>query len=96
MLSLRLGKNEFIELNDCDRDQLPPIHGEARVRRDPSSTPCAGMVSNRRVQNERLSPLTLSPAPMRGFFFSGCSADWLKMKNPAAPAVKREAEEDWG
>jgi hypothetical protein len=22
--------------------------------------------------------------------------DWLKMKNPAAPAVKREAEEDWG
>jgi bifunctional non-homologous end joining protein LigD len=27
---------------------------------------------------------------------SGPSADWLKMKNPAAPAVKREAEEDWG
>jgi hypothetical protein len=22
--------------------------------------------------------------------------DWLKIKNPAAPAVKREAEEDWG
>src|SRR4029077_18799038 len=21
---------------------------------------------------------------------------WLKVKNPAAPAVKREAEEDWG
>jgi bifunctional non-homologous end joining protein LigD len=27
---------------------------------------------------------------------SGRSRDWLKMKNPAAPAVKREAEEDWG
>jgi bifunctional non-homologous end joining protein LigD len=27
---------------------------------------------------------------------SGRSADWLKMKNPAAPAGKREAEEDWG
>jgi bifunctional non-homologous end joining protein LigD len=27
---------------------------------------------------------------------SGRSADWLKMKNPEAPAVKREAEEDWG
>jgi bifunctional non-homologous end joining protein LigD len=26
----------------------------------------------------------------------GRSPDWLKMKNPAAPAVKREAEEDWG
>jgi bifunctional non-homologous end joining protein LigD len=27
---------------------------------------------------------------------SGRSPDWLKMKNPTAPAVKREAEEDWG
>jgi len=26
---------------------------------------------------------------------SGRSPDWLKMKNPAAPAVSREAEEDW-
>ena len=26
---------------------------------------------------------------------SGRSPDWLKMKNPNAPAVKREAEEDW-
>jgi bifunctional non-homologous end joining protein LigD len=26
---------------------------------------------------------------------SGRCPDWLKMKNPAAPAVKREAEEDW-
>jgi hypothetical protein len=22
--------------------------------------------------------------------------DWLKFKNPDAPAVKREAEEEWG
>jgi bifunctional non-homologous end joining protein LigD len=27
---------------------------------------------------------------------SGRSPDWLKMKNPDAPAVKREAAEDWG
>ena len=27
---------------------------------------------------------------------SGRSKDWLKFKNPAAPAVKREAEKDWG
>jgi bifunctional non-homologous end joining protein LigD len=26
---------------------------------------------------------------------SGRSPDWLKMKNPNAPAVKREAEEEW-
>ena len=27
---------------------------------------------------------------------SGRSPDWLKFKNPAAPAVRRKAEEDWG
>ena len=27
---------------------------------------------------------------------SGRSKGWLKMKNPDAPAVTREAEEDWG
>jgi ATP-dependent DNA ligase len=27
---------------------------------------------------------------------SGRSKDWLKFKNPDAPAVRREVEEDWG
>jgi bifunctional non-homologous end joining protein LigD len=27
---------------------------------------------------------------------SGRSRDWIKSKNPNAPAVKREVEEDWG
>jgi len=27
---------------------------------------------------------------------SGRSRQWIKIKNPAAPAVRREAEEDWG
>jgi ATP-dependent DNA ligase len=27
---------------------------------------------------------------------SGRSPDWLKFKNPDAPAAKRETEEDWG
>ena len=27
---------------------------------------------------------------------SGRSPDWLKMKNSDAPAVKQEAEEEWG
>ena len=26
----------------------------------------------------------------------GRTSGWLKFKNPAAPAVRREAEEDWG
>ena len=29
-------------------------------------------------------------------YVSGRCRDWLKIKNPDAPAVKREAEEDWG
>jgi hypothetical protein len=29
-------------------------------------------------------------------FFHARNLGWLKMKNPNAPAVKREAEEDWG
>jgi bifunctional non-homologous end joining protein LigD len=28
--------------------------------------------------------------------YSGRSPHWVKVKNPKAPAVKREAEEDWG
>jgi bifunctional non-homologous end joining protein LigD len=41
---------------------------------------CEGIVSKRRG------------SPYR----SGRSKHWLKVKNPAAPAVRREAEEDWG
>ena len=33
---------------------------------------------------------------LRSRYSSGRTTDWLKMKNPAAPAVKREAEEEWG
>ena len=29
-------------------------------------------------------------------YASGRSPHWIKSKNPNAPAVKREAEEDWG
>ena len=33
--------------------------------------------------------------PLGSRYRSGRSPDWLKFKNPAAPAVKREAEEEW-
>ena len=29
-------------------------------------------------------------------YVSGRTRDWIKVKNPNAPAVKRESEEDWG
>jgi ATP-dependent DNA ligase len=40
---------------------------------------CEGIVSKRRGSLYR----------------SGRSKHWVKVKNPAAPAVRREAEEDW-
>jgi hypothetical protein len=43
------------------------------------------LVRWKQIESERLD------SPYR----SCRSPDWLKMKNPAAPAVKREAEEDW-
>src|SRR5262249_27051504 len=41
---------------------------------------CEGIVSKRKDSRYR----------------SGRSRDWVKIKNPAALAVRREAEEDWG
>jgi bifunctional non-homologous end joining protein LigD len=32
---------------------------------------------------------------LRSPYRAGRSAPWLKIKNPGAPAVKRETEEDW-
>jgi bifunctional non-homologous end joining protein LigD len=42
---------------------------------------CEGIVSKRLGSKYR-------PGPAK-------SPDWIKVKNPAAPAVRREAEEDW-
>jgi bifunctional non-homologous end joining protein LigD len=42
---------------------------------------CEGIVSKRVGSKYRRGP--------------GRCSDWIKVKNPASPAVKREAEEDW-
>jgi ATP-dependent DNA ligase len=41
---------------------------------------CEGIVSKRRGSR----------------YVAGRTSEWRKTKNPAAPAVRREAEEDWG
>jgi hypothetical protein len=46
--------------------------------------------------NTRRALSSFSTTAMGSRYRSGRSPDWLKFKNPAAPAVKREAEEDWG
>jgi bifunctional non-homologous end joining protein LigD len=52
----------------------------AIVYREACKLGCEGIVSKRLGSRYR----------------SGRSTHWLKIKNPAAPAVKREVEEDWG
>ena len=52
----------------------------AIVFREACKLACEGIVSKR----------------LGSLYRSGRSPHWLKVKNPKAPAVKREAEEDWG
>jgi hypothetical protein len=59
---------------------LPVVGDGAIIYKHACQLGCEGIVS------KRLS------SPYR----SGCSDQWLKITNPTAPAVKREAEEDWG
>jgi bifunctional non-homologous end joining protein LigD len=65
-----------------------------------------GLRFNEHLDNDD-GPLVFAHACMMGLegivskrkdssYRSGRSPDWIKSKNPAALAVKREAEEDWG
>jgi ATP-dependent DNA ligase len=54
--------------------------GELAIAKSPMLMGCEGIVSKR----------------FGSIYRSGKCKDWLKFKNPEAPAVKREAEEDWG
>jgi ATP-dependent DNA ligase len=59
---------------------VPFIEDGASVYRAACQLGCEGIVSKRIGSTYR----------------RGRSPLWLKVKNPNAPAVKREAEEDWG
>jgi ATP-dependent DNA ligase len=55
------------------------IADDAIVYRQACSLGCEGIVSKR----------------LGSYYRSGRAVCWLKVKNPNAPAVTREAEEDW-
>ena len=81
---------------------------EVRQRRSPASCAKAGQACGSMSIWRTIPDPWCSSTPARwGFegivskrkgspYRSGRSKDWLKMKNPACEAVKREAEEDWG
>jgi ATP-dependent DNA ligase len=63
-----------------------------------SSSPSANALRSRRSRQRRKQGLAnfegIVSKRLGSRYRSGRSKDWLKFKNPAAPAVKREAEED--
>jgi hypothetical protein len=71
----------------CEEDHPAGCGGFAKglassIRLIACALGCEGIVSKRLGSRYRPGP-TKCP-------------DWVKVKNPAAPAVRREAEEDWG
>jgi ATP-dependent DNA ligase len=69
-----------IDARSCDATRTSwPEFQEPETSREACKLGCEGIASKR------------LGSPYR----SGRSPHWVKVKNPKAPAVKREAEEDW-
>ena len=92
---------DLIELNgdDLRRDPLEVLKASIVAKTHP------GIRFNEHIEGD--GPTVFAHACKMGLegivskrkgsaYRSGRSPDWLKMKNAAHPAVKREAEEDWG
>jgi bifunctional non-homologous end joining protein LigD len=96
---------DLIELNGDDLRRDPLVARKATLERLLART-ASGLRFNEHLEQED-GPLVFLHACKLGFegvvskrwdspYSSGRSPHWIKSKNPEAPAVKREAEEDWG
>jgi hypothetical protein len=81
-------------------DSITRVGRRPYAHRDPSALSCA-------ITADRRDPMCISKVSQVGGrqrsysrasqpYRSGRSTHWVQVKNPKAPAVKREAEEDWG
>jgi bifunctional non-homologous end joining protein LigD len=95
------------DLIELDREDLrrTPIEQRKRTLAKLVRRPHAGIVLNEVFEGDgdilfahacKLGCEGIVSKRLGSPYRSGRSPDWLKMKNPDAPAVKREAEEDWG
>jgi len=95
---------DILELDGQDL-RLKPLTERRRLLAKLVRKPRPGLVLN--AQFEQDGRLVFEHACLLGCegivskckhsrYRSGRSRDWVKMKNPNAPAVKREAGEDWG
>jgi bifunctional non-homologous end joining protein LigD len=95
---------DLIELDGEDLRRRPIEHRKAKlaklIRR-----PRPGIVLNEHYEGDgeivfqhacKLGCEGIVSKRLGSSYRSGRSPHWLKVKNPAAPALRREAEEDWG
>jgi bifunctional non-homologous end joining protein LigD len=82
----------------------PPIDRRQRVKRQPLVKAGPGLRLNEHIEADgptvfahacKMSLEGIVSKHKASAYRSGRSPDWLKCKNPACEAVKREAEEDW-
>ena len=96
---------DLIELNDDDL-RRDPLSVRKATLASLLSRAAPGLRFNEHM-DEKDGPLVFAHACKLGLegivskrrnspYRSGRSPDWIKSKNPDAPAMKREAEEDWG
>jgi ATP-dependent DNA ligase len=57
--------------------------------------PCKMLIPSASRQASAMSLEGIVSKRLGSRYRSGRTKDWLKFKNPDAPAVRREAEEDW-
>jgi bifunctional non-homologous end joining protein LigD len=95
---------DLIELNGEDL-RRSPLEQRKRQLAKLVRRPQAGIVVNEVFQGDgdilfahagKLGCEGIVSKRLGSTYRSGRSPHWVKVKNPKAPAVKREAEEDWG
>ena len=95
---------DLIELDDEDLRRTP-IEQRKRILAKLARRPHGGIVANEIFEGDgdvlfahacELGCEGIVSKRLGSRYRSGRSPHWIKVKNPEAPAVKREAEEDWG
>jgi bifunctional non-homologous end joining protein LigD len=94
---------DLVELEGKDLRRLP-IEGRKRMLSKLVRGPRPGIVLNEHYEGDgetvfqhacKLGCEGIVSKRLGSTYSAGRSKYWLKVKNPKAPAVKREAEEDW-
>jgi bifunctional non-homologous end joining protein LigD len=94
---------DLIELDGADLRRAPIEHRKQKLARL-VRTPRPGIVVNEHYDGDgeivfkyacKLGCEGIVSKRLSSPYRSGRSSHWVKVKNPKAPAVRREAEEDW-